>query len=95
MCRKKDVYFPRKAPKRCIDPIMQYCQGCKYGITIYPEGTTREDVQEGCCFDTICMYDLENTIPTKREKRKFEKECKKHDKLLRKQGLRGTNKRKL
>ena len=24
-------------PKRCIDPVMKYCQGCRYGWIKYPD----------------------------------------------------------
>lgn len=33
-------------PSRCIDPVMKYCQGCRYGHCIFPEWVeTYEDYQ--------------------------------------------------
>ena len=72
-------------PTRCIDPVMKYCQMCKYGLVIYPEGTTKEDVlYGGACFDTQCIYDLEDTVPTRKEIREFNKQWKAHDKRQKK-----------
>lgn len=56
-----------KKPKRCIDPVMKYCQGCKYGVIVYPESVETKEDLEGCCFDTFYMFNLEDTKPTKLE----------------------------
>ena len=33
-------------PTRCIDPIIQYCQGCRYGYVDYPSWVeTEEDLE--------------------------------------------------
>lgn len=59
-------------PIRCIDPIIQYCQGCRYGYVDYPSWVeTREDL-DGCCFDFGCIFGLENTQPTEEELKEFE-----------------------
>lgn len=43
-------------PKRCIDPVMKYCQGCEYGWVKYPDWVeTREDLYD-CIFESGCMY---------------------------------------
>lgn len=58
-------------PTRCIDPVVQYCQGCRYGYEIYPSWVeTREDL-DGCCFDSGCIYGLESTEPTEEELAEF------------------------
>lgn len=63
-----------KKPKRCIDPVMKYCQGCRWGYCIYPEDTTRDDINSGfATFESGCTLGLEDTEPTKREIRKFDK----------------------
>lgn len=70
LCHK----LKKKIPKRCIDPVMKYCQGCKWGYCQYPEDTTRKDMLEGGVnFESGCTLGLENTPPTKRELRKFNK----------------------
>lgn len=56
-----------KLPKRCIDAVFKYCQGCKYGVIVYPEWVETHEDLEGCCFETYCSLGLENTEPTKRE----------------------------
>ena len=58
-------------PTRCVDPVMQYCQGCRYGWVSYPDWVeTREDL-DGCCFESGCMYGLEKDQPTEEELAEF------------------------
>lgn len=39
-------------PTRCIDPVMKYCQDCRYGHNIYPGWVeTKEDLFD-CSFET-------------------------------------------
>ena len=64
-------------PTRCIDPVMKYCQGCKYGYVHYPEWVETYEDTQGCCFESGCNYGLENTEPTAEEIKEFEKHCKK------------------
>lgn len=67
-------------PSRCIDPVVKYCQGCKYGFVIYPEWVeTYEDTLD-CTFKTKCMYDLEKTEPTYEEVEEFERWVKRMNK---------------
>lgn len=59
------------APTRCVDPVVKYCQGCKYGWIKYPNWVeTREDL-DGCYFDSGCIYGLEDTQPTEEELEEF------------------------
>ena len=59
-------------PTRCVDPVIKYCQGCKYGWVEYPSWVeTREDL-DGCCFESGCIFGLENTQPTEEELKEFE-----------------------
>ena len=59
-------------PTRCIDPVMKFCQECKYGWVHYPDWVeTYEDIF-GCCFESGCMYGLENTEPTEEELEEFD-----------------------
>lgn len=63
-------------PKRCIDPVMKYCQECLYGHCVYPSWVeTREDL-EGCVFDTFCSLGFDQgrleDEPTEEELKKFD-----------------------
>ena len=51
-------------PVRCIDPVVRYCQDCKYGFVKYP-------------FESGCIYGLENTVPAPEEKEEFLESLKK------------------
>lgn len=62
-------------PTRCIDPVIKYCQGCRWGYVIYPEWCeTYEDTFE-CVFEEGCTLGLENTEPTDEEIKEFERWC--------------------
>lgn len=63
-------------PKRCVDPVMKYCQGCKYGHIIYPSWVeTYEDTCD-CVFDTVCTLGFDQgrpaDEPTEEELKEFE-----------------------
>lgn len=60
-------------PIRCIDPVIKYCQGCKYGWIEYPSWVETAEDLAGCCFDYGCIYGLEDTIPTPEEEAEFER----------------------
>lgn len=50
-------------PSRCIDPVIKYCQGCRYGHCIYPEWVeTYEDLID-CSFDTVCTLGYDKGRP--------------------------------
>lgn len=66
--RKMDNY----KPTRCINPILKFCQECKYGWVIYPEWVETHEDLEGCCFESGCMYGLEKDEPTEDELKAFE-----------------------
>ena len=51
-------------PTRCIDPVIKYCQGCQYGWVKYPDWVEIYEDLDGCCFESGCIYGLENTEPT-------------------------------
>ena len=59
-------------PDRCIDPVIKYCQGCKYGYVEYPSYVETYEDLDGCCFDSGCIYGLENTQPSKEEIEEFD-----------------------
>ena len=60
-------------PMRCIDPVMKYCQGCRYGNISYPCDVETYSDTQGSCFDYYCMYGLEKDEPTEEELNEFYK----------------------
>ena len=62
-------------PKRCIDPVVKYCQGCPYGWIKYPDWVeTREDLYD-CSFESGCTLGFDKgrleDEPTEEELREF------------------------
>lgn len=50
-------------PTRCVDPIIKFCQECKWGHNIYPSWVeTREDLAE-CTFETFCTLGFDKGRP--------------------------------
>lgn len=64
-------------PTRCIDPVMKFCQECKYGMIHYPDWVETYEDTFGCCFEISCLYGLEDTKPTEEELKEFDEWCKK------------------
>lgn len=64
-------------PNRCIDPVVKYCQECKYGVVIYPEWVETYEDTFDCTFETHCIFGLEDTEPTDQEIEEFESWIKK------------------
>lgn len=64
-------------PTRCVDPIIKFCQECKWGYNIYPSWVeTREDLAD-CTFETFCTLGFDKgrpeDEPTEEEWDKFNK----------------------
>ena len=62
-------------PKRCIDPVVKYCQECPLGWVKYPEWVeTLEDLYD-CSFETGCTLGFDKgrpeDEPTEEELREF------------------------
>lgn len=62
-------------PTRCIDPVIKYCQGCRYGWIKYPDWVeTREDLYN-CSFEFGCTLGFDKgrpeDEPTEDELREF------------------------
>lgn len=64
-------------PSRCIDPVMKYCQECRYGHIVYHDWAENYVDTFGCCFNTICIYGFDKGRPeyepTEEELKEFEK----------------------
>lgn len=63
----------KEKPKRCIDPVIKFCQECRYGWVKYPEWVENYEDTLDCSFESGCTLGLENTEPTKEELEEFEK----------------------
>ena len=58
-------------PTRCIDHVIKYCQGCKYGIIHYAENVETYQDTFGANFKTHCIYGLEKQQPLEDELKEF------------------------
>ena len=61
----------KENPKRCIDPVIKFCQECKYGWVKYPEWVENYEDTLECDFEYGCTLGLENTEPTEEELLQF------------------------
>lgn len=62
---------------RCLDPVMKYCQACKYGIIHYSDDVENYHDTFGANFETHCIYGLEKQQPSEEELKQFDDWCKK------------------
>lgn len=65
----------KEEPKRCIDPVVKYCQECPLGWVKYPDWVeTREDLYD-CSFESGCTLGFDQgrpeDEPTEEELREF------------------------
>ena len=71
------TYCSDMKPTRCIDPVIKYCQECRYGHCIYPSWVETAEDLEWCSFETVCMYGFDKgrpeDEPTEEELKEFEK----------------------
>ena len=64
-------------PTRCIDPVMKFCQECRWGWCKYPDRVeTREDLTD-CTFESGCTLGFDQgrpeDEPTEEELAEFER----------------------
>ncbi|MDD6036927.1 MAG: hypothetical protein PUC30_12205 [Lachnospiraceae bacterium] len=59
-------------PTRCISPCMKLCQECKYGWIKYPDWVETYEDTFDCCFESGCIYGLEDTEPNEQDMKEFE-----------------------
>ena len=63
-------------PTRCIDPVIKFCQDCRYGYCIYPAWVETAEDLEWCTFETGCSYGFDQgrpeDEPTEEELAEFE-----------------------
>ncbi len=67
-------------PKRCIDPVMKFCQGCEFGFIKYPDWVETYEDTFCCTFYTGCIYGFDKgrpeDEPTEDELKEFDEWCK-------------------
>ena len=56
---------------RCLDPVMKYCQACKYGIIHYSDDVENYHDKFGANFETHCIHGLEKQQPSEEELKEF------------------------
>ena len=56
---------------RCLDPVMKYCQGCKYGTISYSDDIETYYDTLGAHFETHCIYGLEKQQPSEEDLKEF------------------------
>lgn len=62
----------KERPTRCIDPVIKYCQGCKWGWVKYPDWVETREGLDGVSFESGCTLSLEDTVPTPEEEAEFD-----------------------
>lgn len=67
-------------PKRCIDPVIKYCQGCPWGHVSYPAWVETAEDLEWCTIESTCILGYDQgrpeDEPTEEELREFDEMCK-------------------
>ena len=63
----------RDKPTRCIDPVMKFCQECRWGWVHYPKNLADRTFKSGCTLG----YDQgrPEDEPTEEELKEFERWC--------------------
>lgn len=66
-------------PIRCIDPVVKYCQGCRYGWIKYPDWVETSEDLYGCSFESGCIFGFDKgrpeDEPTEEELKEFDEWC--------------------
>jgi len=67
-------------PKRCIDPVMKFCQECEFGFIKYPDWVETYEDTFYCTFYAGCIYGFDKgrpeDEPTEDELKEFDEWCK-------------------
>lgn len=67
-------------PTRCIDPVMKFCQECRWGWTSYGDDVECYEDTQGACFECGCSLGYDQgrpeDEPTEEELKEFEEWCK-------------------
>lgn len=72
-------YFNDELPKRCIDPVIKFCQECRYGWCKYPDWVETYEDLAYCTIESGCSlgYDTgrPEDEPTEEELKEFDSWC--------------------
>ena len=70
-------------PTRCIDPIIKFCQECRWGWVHYPEWVETAEDLSYCSIESGCTLGFDQgrpeDEPTEEELKEFEKEWRNHN----------------
>ena len=50
-------------PKRCIDPVVKFCQECQWGWRKYPEWVEAKEDLTDCIFESGCSLGFDKGRP--------------------------------
>lgn len=50
-------------PTRCIDPVIKYCQECKWGWVHYPDWVETSEDLANCSFESGCTLGFDQGRP--------------------------------
>lgn len=68
-------------PSRCIDPVIKFCQECRFGWTHYPEWVETADDLNWCRIESGCTFGFDQgrpeDEPTEEELKEFDEWCNK------------------
>ena len=66
-------------PTRCIDPVIKYCQDCRWGYESYPEWVETTEDLSWCSIQSGCILGFDQSRPedepTAEELKEFEEMC--------------------
>lgn len=66
-------------PTRCIDPVIKFCQECRWGWTHYPEWVETAEDMKWCRIESGCMLGFDQGRPedgpTPEELAEFDEWC--------------------
>lgn len=69
----------RERPRRCIDPVIKFCQECEWGWVTYPEWVETAEDLAWCTIESGCMLGYDQgrpeDEPTEAEIEEFRKWC--------------------
>ena len=69
----------KERPSRCIDPVIKFCQECKWGWVTYPEWVETTEDLAWCTIKSGCMLGYDQgrpeDEPTEAEMEEFKKWC--------------------
>jgi hypothetical protein len=76
-------------PKRCVDPVIKFCQGCPWGHITYPAWVETAEDLEWCTIESTCILGYDQgrpeDEPTEEELREFDEMCRQAEEFSRRE----------